>query len=60
MKKNVLGEMWDIIKCANAHTMQTAHHMQEKPDMIYSLFLVRNNGCYKAVERGSKEWVNPG
>lgn len=55
-----LGEMWDTIKCTNAHTIKTTHHIQEKPNMIYSLFLIRNNGCYKAVEIGSKEWVNPG
>ena len=52
--------MWDTIKCTNAHTIKTTHHIQEKPNMIYTLFLIINNGCYKAVEIGSKEWVNPG
>lgn len=32
--------------------IKTTHHIQEKPDMIYSLFLTRNNGCHKAVEIG--------
>ena len=52
--------MWDTIKCTNAHTIKTTHHIQEKLNMIYTVFLIINNGCYKAVEIGSKEWVNPG
>ena len=53
--------MWDTIKCTNIRTIKTTHHIQEKPNMIYSLFLIRNHDCYKAVEIGSKErtsWVN--